>query len=159
MGVHICIWSSTMGLKLNHVNKNGCLKKYLYWIAINEIDSNFVWYTAFVTSRVRCEEWPTLVVGCIWGLFVKYQNSPEKIKRHITNTDKIQQNAQSLPTHSFIHSFIRSFIHSRNTSHHSCITHSSHCIIPCITHSSHYIPTHHTMHHPFFTLHLNTSYL
>ena len=75
-------------------------------------------------------------------------------------------NHSTLPTrsfiHSFIHSFTRSFIHSfihSFTSHHSCITHSSHTasyyashihhnasqrIIPCITHSSHCISTHHT---------------
>ena len=107
---------------------------------------------------------PTLVLGCIWGLFVN-KNSPENIQRHITNTDKIQQNAQSFYIthtliysfiHSFIHSFIRSFIHSfTSLMHHPFITH---CIILCITHSSHCIPTHHTMHHPFITLHVNTSY-
>ena len=118
-----------------------------------------------VTSRVRCEEWPTLVLGCIWGLFVKYQNSPEKIKRHITNTDKIQQNAQSFYiAHTLIYSFIHSLVHSfipitHHTIHASPMHHPfiTHCIILCITHSSH-CPTHHTMHHPFVTLHLNTSY-
>ena len=79
--------------------------------------------------------------GVYRGLFVS-KNSPEKIQRHITNTDKIQQNAHghsTLPTRSFIHhSFIRSFIHSFVHSfihsfilitplmHHPCITHSSH---------------------------------
>ena len=62
--------------------------------------------------------------------------------------------------HSFIHSFIRSFIHSHHTTHASPMHHPfiTHCIILCITHSSHCIPTHHTMHHPFITLHLNPSY-
>ena len=103
----------------------------------------------------------TLVLGCIW-VYSSHKNSPENKQRHITNTDKIQQNAHghsTSPTRSFIHhSFIHSFIHSF-TSHHSCITHSSHTasyyaspihhtasqrIIPCITHSSHCISTHHT---------------
>ena len=90
----------------------------------------------------------TLVLGCIWGLFVN-KNNPEKIQRHITNTDKIQQNAQSFYiTHTLIYSpFIHSFIHSF-TSHHSCITHA-----PPIHHT-----LHHTMHHPFITLHPNASY-
>ena len=59
-----------------------------------------------------------------------------------------------------MHSFIRSFIHSHHTTHASPMHHPfiTHCIILCITHSSHCIPTHHTMHHPFVTLHLNTSY-
>ena len=106
----------------------------------------------------------TLVLGCIWVYSSRIKISPEKIQRHITNTVTIQQNAQSFYiTHTliyspFIHSFILSFIHSHNTSHHSCITHSSHTasyyaspihhtaqrIIPCITHSSHCISTHHT---------------
>ena len=51
--------------------------------------------------------------GVYWGLFVMYKNSPEKIQRHITNTDKIQQNAQSFYiAHTLIYSFIHSFIHS-----------------------------------------------
>ena len=103
---------------------------------------------ANVTSRVRCEEWPTLVLGCIWGLFVKYQNSPEKIKRHITNTDKIQQNAQSFYiAHTLIYSFIHSLVHSfipitHHTTHASPMHHPfiTHCIILCITHSSHWAP-------------------
>ena len=94
-----------------------------------------------------CEEWPTLVLGCIWGLFVN-KNSPEKIQRHITNTDKIQQNAQSFYiAHTLIYSFIHSFIHS---------------FIPITHHTTHASPMHHTlhhtMHHPFITLHLNASY-
>ena len=92
----------------------------------------------------------TLVLGCIWCLFVN-KNSPEKIQRHITNTDKIQQNAHghsTLPTrsfihHSFIHSYIHSFIHiTHHTTNASPIQHT----------------LHHTMHHPFITLHLNASY-
>ena len=102
---------------------------------------------ANVTSRVRCEEWPTLVLGWIWGLFVQYQNSPEKIKRHITNTDKIQQNAQSFYiAHTLIYSFIHSLVHS---------------FIPITHHTTHASPIHHTlhhtMHHPFITL-PNASY-
>ena len=108
---------------------------------------------ANVTSRVRAVNDKRLSWGVYWCLFVIYQNSPEKIQRHITNTDKIQQNAQSfyiahtLIYSPFIHSFIHSSIHSF-TSHHSCITHAS-----PIHHT-----LHHTMHHPFITLHLNASY-
>ena len=107
-----------------------------------------------------CERWQTLVLWCIWGLFVN--KSTEKI--HITNILQIQLNTTKCTRsfyiahtliyspfihsfmHSFIHSFIspfiHSFIHSHNTSHHSCITHAS--------------PIHHTlnqtMHHPFIRL-------
>ena len=89
---------------------------------------------------------PTLVLGCIWGLFVN-KDSPEKIQRHITNTDKIQQNAQLFYIahtliYSFIHSLVHSFIHSHHTTHASPIHHT----------------LHHTMHHPFITLHPNASY-
>ena len=42
-----CSWLSMMGLQLIPVSKNGCLEKYLYWIAINEIYSNFTSCTTF----------------------------------------------------------------------------------------------------------------
>ena len=97
---------------------------------------------ANVTSRVRCEITNTCP-GVYMGLFIN-KISPEKIQRHITNTVKIQQNAQSFYiTHTliyspFIHSFVRSFIHITPLMHHPCITYSSH------TASYYASPIHHT---------------
>ena len=92
----------------------------------------------------------TLVLGCTWVYSSRIKISPEKIQRHITNTVKIQQNAQSFYiTHTLIYSpFIHSFIHSHHTTHASPMHHTfiTHCLILCITHSSHCISTHHTMH-------------
>ena len=87
---------------------------------------------------------PGVYIG-VYSSYIKI--SPEKIKRHITNTDKIQQNAQSFYiAHTLIYSFIHSLVHS---------------FIPITHHTTHaspmHHPLHHTMHHPFITL-PNASY-
>ena len=137
---------------MNHISYNQNVQcSAIHWSNI------YIYIYIYISNKSgSCVNDKRLSWGVYWGLFVN-KNSPEKIRRQIANTDKIQQNAQSFYIahtliysfiHSFIHSLIHSFIHSHNTSHHSCITHAS-----PIHHT-----LHHTMHHPFITLHLNASY-
>ena len=105
----------------------------------------FVFHYHFIIRAKR----PILFPICYTSGFVRKQQalvdrvyrayspsieSPEKIKRHITNTNqwKVQQNCTRsfctvhMPIYSsFFHGLIHISIHSHNTSHHWCITHAS----------------------------------
>ena len=95
-----------------------------------------------ITSRVRCRI--TYTCPGVYMGFIRQIKSHEKIQRHITNTDKIQQNTRILhcphshlfTNHSFVHSFIHMTHHIINASPKHALHH--------LNASCHASPIHHT---------------
>ena len=101
----ICIWTMTM---IYHVTITSyrhvfmaCASSYLYSICIMEPSSSWLEYLIWLLRLLQvgfvCRKTNTCP-GVYMG-FIRHKNkSPEKKQRHITNTDKIQQNAHGHST-------------------------------------------------------------